>query len=155
MDAGMRQNDFSNPYIAQQYNSKTVFKSIQATLRIRKLPIVSIDIFLSSQILKKSMKPCIPEQLFYTLDRNTKPHYRTRSAMMNSSIIYTRFYNHAADSGFVYFNTKNISCSVRVSRIKLLRTGSISVASNTYYNLYSVAGTTDYHARSWLSIGGA
>ncbi|HNP23446.1 MAG TPA: hypothetical protein PKM63_17385 [Panacibacter sp.] len=153
MDAGMRQNDFSNPYIAQQYNSKTVFKSIQATLRIRKLPIVSIGYFPSSQILKIN-ETMYSEQLFYTLIGTLSHTYRTRSAMMNSSIIYTRFYNHAADSGFVYFNTKNISLSQSITYKNYSVQGSISVASNTYYNLYSVAGTTDYHVRSWLSIGG-
>lgn len=153
MDASLRQNDFYNPFVAQQYSSKAVFKSIQATLRIKKLPVISLGYFPSSQLIKLNEENYF-ENVFYTLVGTATHSYRTKNASMNTSLVYTQFYNKKNDSNFIYFNTKNIILNQSAYFSKYTLQGTASVASNHYYNLYMIGGGIDYKLGSWLTIGG-
>ncbi|NNV55038.1 hypothetical protein [Limnovirga soli] len=149
----IRKNDFSNPYLANSFQSNTVFKSIQATMRIKKMPIVSVGYFPSSQLTKLNDSQFV-ENLFYTFVGTVSHYYKYRGTQMNTLISYTQFYNKQTDSNFVYFNTKNILISQFVFLSKCSLQLNISAASNTTYNLFGIGGNVQYQARKWVSIGG-
>lgn len=153
IDASLRQYDFYNPYVAEQYSTKAVFKSIQATLRMKKVPIISLGYFPSSQLMKLNDDNLI-ENIFYTLVGTVTHSYRTKTAFMNTSLIYTQFYNKQTDSNFIYFNTKNIMLSQSMYFPKFTMQANASAASNHYYNLYVLGGSVDYKLSNWLTIGG-
>jgi len=153
IDASLRQNDFSNPYVAEQLKTKAVFKSIQATLHIRRYPIVSIGYFPSSQLIKISNDQII-ENLFYTLVGTVTHSYKAGDGQMNTSLLYTQFYNKQADSNFIYFNTKNVMLNQSIYFPKVIMQESASVASNHYYNLYVLGSSLDYKLFKWLTVGG-
>jgi hypothetical protein len=145
-------NDFSNPYINQQYSSTTVFKSIQATLRKRNWPIISLGYYPSSQIMKLSSGQ-LTENLFYTLVGNITDTYQYREAVLNSTIVYTQFYNRSTDTGFVYFNTKNILVSQSFTYRKSFVMVNLSGATNQSYQLYTIEGKLQQNISSVLMLG--
>lgn len=136
---GANTNDFSNPFIGSQYKSTTVFKSVQATWRRNRWPVMSVGYFPSSQITKLGDGQ-YQENLFYTLTGNITHTYKVHELMMNSALVYTQFYNRSTDSGFVYFNTKNLLLSQSAFMEKLTLQGNASAAINQDYRLYTVEG---------------
>jgi hypothetical protein len=148
----IRTNDFLNPLLTTAYSSTAVFGSIQATMRLKNWPTVSIGYFPSSQIVKLSNSQ-YQENLFYTISGSISEAYKTKGIQMMSLLLYTRFYNKITDTGFIYFNTQNflLSQTALVGRLSIQLQGSI--AANASYTLYVVDGKADYRLLSWLSVG--
>lgn len=151
--AGIKKNDFSTSYQASSYSSNTVFKSIQATLRMRKWPVVSLGYFPSAQLTRLSDGSYF-ENNFYTLVGTISHSYTYHSLGMNTVLSYTQFYNRQSDSSFVYFNTKNLQLMHTVFFGRLTVNGSGSVATSPEYNLYGADGNIQYKIRKWLEAGG-
>jgi hypothetical protein len=149
---GANTNDFSNPFIGSQYKSTTVFKSMQATWRRNKWPVVSVGYFPSSQITKLG-DGLYRENLFYTLTGNVTHSYKVNQVMMNSVLVYTQFYNRSTDSGFVYFNTKNLLLSQSAFINQLTLQTNASGAFNQDYRLYTVEGRAAYNLNKYVMIG--
>ncbi|MFP5041659.1 hypothetical protein [Parasediminibacterium sp. JCM 36343] len=150
--ASVHTNDFVNPYIGSNFKSSTVFKSIQATLRVRKWPTVSVSYSPSSQLVKLSGGQ-YSENTFYTLCANATHFYQYKGLGMNSTLVYSRFYNKSPDSGFVYFNTKNLLFSQNITSRKWSYQANMTVSANTDYTLYTVENNCQYRAKQWLSVG--
>jgi hypothetical protein len=150
--AGANTNDFSNPLIGQEYKSTTVFKSLQATFRRRNWPIISMGYFPSSQITKLGNGQYL-ENLFYTLVGNMTHSYVWHGLMMNSSLVYTQFYNRASDSGFTYFNTRNLMLSQSLFLDKFTFQLNASGASNQDYELYMLEGKVQHSIGKNLTVG--
>lgn len=150
---GANTNDFSNPFIGSQFKSTTVFKSIQATWRRNKWPVVSLGYFPSSQITKLG-DGVYRENLFYTLTGNITHTYKANQVMINSALVYTQFYNRSTDSGFVYFNTKNLLLSQSAFVNQLTLQANASGAFNQDYRLYTVEGRALYNINKYVMIGG-
>jgi hypothetical protein len=149
---GANTNDFSNPFIGSQYKSTTVFKSIQATWRRNRWPVVSVGYFPSSQITKLG-DGLYRENLFYTLTGNVTHSYKVNQVMMNSVGVYTQFYNRSTDSGFVYFNTKNLLLSQSAFINQLTLQTNASGAFNQDYRLYTLEGRAAYNVNKYVMIG--
>ena len=149
---GANTNDFSNPFIGSQYKSTTVFKSLQATWRRNKWPVVSVGYFPSSQITKLG-DGLYRENLFYTLTGNVTHSYQVNKIMMNSALVYTQFYNRSTDSGFVYFNTKNLLLSQSAFINQLTLQSNASGAFNQDYKLYTLEGRAAYNLNKYVMIG--
>jgi len=64
--ASVRKNDFTNPYIDQVFYTNTVFQSIQASLRIKKLPVLSLGYYPSSQLIKLGDEQYLENPVLYT-----------------------------------------------------------------------------------------
>ena len=149
---GANTNDFSNPFIGQEYKSTTVFKSIQATLRKRNWPVISLGYFPSSQITKLGNSQYI-ENLFYTLVGNMTHSYSYHKILMNTAVVYTQFYNRSSDSGFTYFNTRNLLISQSVFLNSFTLQFNASGASNQDYQLYLLEGKVQHTLSKALTLG--
>ncbi|MES1249174.1 MAG: hypothetical protein ABUL46_00745, partial [Chitinophaga rupis] len=149
---GANTNDFSNPFIGQEYKSTTVFKSFQATLRRRNWPVISLGYFPSSQITKLGSSQYI-ENLFYTLVGNMTHSYSYHKILMNTAIVYTQFYNRASDSGFTYFNTRNLMLSQSVFLNTFNLQLNASGAANQDYQLYTLEGKAQHTFSKILTLG--
>jgi hypothetical protein len=131
----LRSNEFSNPYILQQYKSNTVFKSIAAVLRIRKWPMISFGYMPMSQLSIVGQQ--VVENRFQTLTASLNHFYRIGNRQAFTSFIFNRFYNTGADSGFIYFNASNMYLSQTVA-FKLFTAGiGVSDSRSTQYHLTS------------------
>ncbi|SFW74141.1 hypothetical protein [Chitinophaga sancti] len=151
--ASVRRNDYSSQYQQAEYKSNTIFKSIQATLRIRHYPVVSVGYYPTSQLTKLSDGTYV-ENTFYTMVGTVSHFYKVHSVMMNSVLSYNRFYNKQDDTSFVYYNTKNLLFNHTMFLGKFTIQGTGSAAMNGSYDLYGADGSILYKFRSWLDIGG-
>ncbi|WP_153799834.1 hypothetical protein [Foetidibacter luteolus] len=151
--ASANENDFTNPYIPAGFKSTTVFKSIQATYRKNKWPVISLGYFPSSQLTRLSEDRYL-QNMFYNLTASLGHYYRLKDNTLSTSLIYTQFYNSSKDSGFVYFNTKNLLINQSLFLPKLTLQFNLSRASNTWYRLYTTDGNAQYTCNKWLSVGG-
>lgn len=152
VSASLRTNDFVNPYVGNNYKSSTVFKSLQASLRLKKWPIITAGYYPSSQLIKLADGQ-YTENLFYTLIGTVNHTYKYHSTIMNSALVYSRFYNKPTDTGFVYFNTTNILLSQQVFLNKLTVQFNASSSRNTDYRLYILEANGQYKIKTWLSVG--
>ena len=149
---GANTNDFSNPLLSQEYRSTTVFKSVQATLRKRYWPVISLGYFPSSQITRLGNSQYI-ENLFYTLVGNVTHSYSYHQVMMNTALVYTQFYNRGSDSGFTYFNTRNLLLSQSVFLGRFTLQLNASAASNQDYQLYMLEGKVQHAISQAVTLG--
>ncbi|WP_440135644.1 hypothetical protein [Chitinophaga sancti] len=149
----VRRNDYTSQYQQASYNSNTIFKTIQATLRIKHYPVVTVGYYPSSQLTKLSDGSLV-ENTFYTLVGTASHFYKVKQVMMNTILSYTRFYNKMTDTSFVYFNTKNILLNHTMFLGRFTVQGTGSAALNSDYNLYGADANVQYKVRSWLDIGG-
>ena len=149
---GANTNDFSNPLVGEEYSSTTVFKSILATFRRKNWPTISLGYFPSSQITKLGDGQYI-ENLFYTLVGNLTQSYNFHHLLMNTTVVYTQFYNKAADSGFTYFNTRNLLVSQSVFLSKFTLQLNATGSANENYDLYTLEGKAQHSVNKWLTVG--
>lgn len=149
---GANTNDFSNPFVGQEYSSTTVFKSIQVTLRRKNWPILSLGYFPSSQITKLGNGQYLQNQ-FYTLVGNATQSYSFHHLLMNTTVVYTQFYNRSADSGFTYFNTRNLLLSQSIFLSKFTLQFNATGATNEDYQLYTLEGKVQHTVSKWLTVG--
>jgi hypothetical protein len=150
--ASIRTNDFTNPLLNADYQTTALFESLQATLRLKKWPTISLGYFPSSQIVKLGDGQ-YQENLFYTLTANVSHSYKTKGITMISMLMYTQFYNKLTDSSFVYYNTRNLLLSQSAFLGRFTAQLQMSLAASAAYNLYVLDGKMDYRITSWLSLG--
>ncbi len=150
--ASIKTNDFTNPYLDNQFYSKTLFKSIQATMNIRRLPIISIGYFPSSQLIKFNTDQ-YTETLFYTLNSYVSHFYNFRHTKMNTYFSFSKFYNRQNDSGFIYFNTKNLLLSHTVFLKRFTLTQTLADAVNPDYQLYSISSAMQLKLNNIIQFG--
>lgn len=151
--AAVKTNDYINPLLSTAYSSTAMFGSLQATLRLKKWPVLSFGYFPSTQIVKLSNDQ-YQENLFYTMTATASESYKAGKINFLSLLMYTKFYNKITDSGFIYFNTSNLLLSQMAIIRKLTLQLQLSLAANASYELYTADGKADYRLFKWLSIGG-
>ena len=153
LTGSIRQNVYTSIFENANYRSNTVFKSLQATFRRKRWPVVSLGYFPSAQLMKLNDDKYI-ENLYYTLVGTASYFYEYRGISMNTIFSGTKFYNHQTDSGFVYFNSTNLLLNQTVFLGRFTVNGGLSSATNQEYALYGADGNLQYKMFSWLEIGG-
>lgn len=150
--ASARKNDYSNPFIIQQYNSNTVFTSFSATLRRRKLPSLTLGYVPSSQYTMVGDQ--VAESRYQSLSVSVAHAYRIGSMKANGVFTYNRFYNAGSDTGFVYYNASHFY--TRHQFVFPLFTGNIgySGTANKQYTLDVMDGGLTINYTRYFSIGG-
>ncbi len=104
--AAVKSNEYSNPWLIQTYQSNTVFKSLQAMFRKKNWPVISAGYIPMTQLT--NIGGLIVENRFNSLNATTYHHYKISDSKATTTLVYTKFYNTSADSGFIYFNASNI-----------------------------------------------
>lgn len=151
--SSLQQNDYNNPFVTTSYKSSSLLASFQANLRIKKWPVLSFGYYPSYQLTKAGDDE-YSESRYYTLTGSAGYNYNIRDAQLSSYAVYSRFYNSATDSGFVYYNSRNIllSQSVAWDRFSVMLNASIS--TGTDYNMYTLENTCQVIINRIVSVGG-
>ena len=103
--AALRKNEFANPFIEQDYKSNTVFKSLTATMRIRKWPVISVGYQPMSQYTKVADQ--VIENRFQTFNATLYHYYTVHQLKMATTVMVNKFINNNSDTGFLYYNATN------------------------------------------------
>jgi len=133
LTGAIKSNEFSNPYLVQSYSSNTIFKSLQATFRKKKWPTVSAGYMPMTQL--SDINGQLTENRFNSLNANVYHTYNISRLKTASSIVFSRFYNNSSDSGFIYFNAKNILVSQQFYFPSYTATINYYRSSNNAYRL--------------------
>lgn len=131
--ASLRKNEFSNPYIEQDYKSNTVFKSLTATFRKRKWPILTVGYQPMSQLTVFDDK--IVESQFQTFTSTILHTYKLGKLNTISTVMFNKFFNNQKDSGYIYFNSTNIYWSQQFMFSKFTANVGASYSKNGTYQL--------------------
>jgi DNA-binding transcriptional MerR regulator len=150
IQAGLRKNEFTSVYLPIPYKSNVVFKSFQATLRIKKLPVVMVAYMPSSQL--SVIDNHITENRFYTFMSSASHVYRLGKMNGVSLLMFSRYYNDPTDSGFVYYNAKNLIASQTFIAGKLTFNSSYSASIGDHNDLYTYDQGLSYNG-NLFSIG--
>jgi len=150
---GVRKNDYNTNYRQMNFSSNAVFKSMQATLRMKKWPVLSLGYFPSTQLTRLSDKS-YAENNFYTLSGSLSHFYQLRGMSMSTVLTYTQFYNKQEDSTFLYYNSRNIQLMHNILLCGFTIGGGGSIATTPDYDLYSADGNLQYKVNRWLELGG-
>jgi hypothetical protein len=153
VEAGIRKNDFNNPFINPGLNSKTVFKSVQATLRVPKYPFVSVGYYPSSQITILDNNVAVENQ-YNTFNAIAGHAYRIGNIGMNTNAVFLKFYNSGADTGFIYYNASSWTLNHYVFlRIFQLQSG-VTFTSQHDLRVVTLEQLVSCQLRQWLTISG-
>lgn len=151
IDASIRKNDFSNPYGLPDFSSSNIFKSIQATLRFPKYPLVTLGYYPSSQLVVSEDK-FIYESHFNTFNLIAAHSYSYSGVNMGTNFNFLKFYNSSSDSMFLYYNSSIINLSHSVFYKKFLFQGIYSISiQNKFKSKFYELGLT-YRHRNKISL---
>jgi hypothetical protein len=106
LSAAIRKNEFSNPFLVQNYKSNTIFKSVAAAFRMRKWPVLSVGYQPLSQLTVLDSQ--VIENRFQTLNATLYHAYKIKDLRTATTIMYNKFYNTGADTGFIYYNATSL-----------------------------------------------
>jgi hypothetical protein len=149
--ASVQRNSFSNPYVEYNYSTSTTFASVYARYHHKNLPSFFVSFSPSSQIVKLS-DDHFQENVFYSFNASVSHQYKLGGNHAMTSFLYSRFYNRAADSGFVYFNTKNWIVSNACQFGKWLEQANVNYSTNTNYSLWVLENVLQFQCRQWLTL---
>ena len=154
LEAGIRKNDFSSPFINPGLTSKIVFKSLQATLRIPKYPFVSVGYYPSSQLILLGNN-IIVENQYNTLSAVVSHAYRIKNLSMSGTIVFLKFYNSGADTGFIYYNASSVTVNQFIFLKGLqLQTG-LTLTRQKDLKVVTLENSASYQLKDWLTLNGA
>lgn len=106
INAAIKKNEFTNPFLTQPYNSNAVFKSLQATLRIKRWPVVMIGYIPMSQLSVAGNQ--VIESQYQVFNASAYHYYKLGAIRANSMVMMSRFYNSVADTSLFYYNSVNV-----------------------------------------------
>jgi hypothetical protein len=149
--ASLRSNDFSNPYIVQHYSSNTVFKSLSLAFHKKGLPILTAGYMPMSQLTKVGDQ--LEESRFQTFNASISHFYRFGLRQAATNIVYTKFFNSSADSGFIYYNSVNLYAAQTIFFRDFTTTLALSHSRSTGYQYNVLEGNVSVPLTKSVSIG--
>jgi hypothetical protein len=99
-------NDFSNPSLGQRYSTRSVMRSAQATLSLRKWPVISVGYLPLSQITRIGNQWV--ENNFQVLNGNLFHQYNIGRIKASTNISASKYYNRPQDSALLYYQALNV-----------------------------------------------
>jgi hypothetical protein len=151
LTASLRTNDFSNPYIVQNYKSNTVFKSVGVTFHKRGWPILTAGYMPMSQLTKVGNQ--LEESRFQTFNGGICHFYKLGQRQAATNIVYTKFFNSSADSGFIYYNSANLYVAQSIFFRDFTATVALSHSESTGYRYDVLEGNVDVPLTKFASMG--
>jgi len=152
VEAAVRKNDFESPFVApSSYSAKTIFKSVQATLRVPKYPFISIGYYPTSQLSFTNGHLLIENQ-YNTLNTVVSHSYQIKKIPMNTTAVFTQFFNNSTDTGFIYFNAKNFSLNHSVFISAFTSQSGVSLTEQQHIHLLTTEQTIAYRLKNSFSF---
>jgi hypothetical protein len=151
INASLRSNEFTNPFIVQRYNSNTIFKSISASLRLKKWPSITVGYLPMSQYTRLDSQ--LVESRFQSLNTSLFHQYKVWDIRSATTMIYNRFYNTSSDTGFIYYNAVNFYLSQSFFFRHFTVSASASHTSNSDFELNVLDGSIQLNLNNPGSVG--
>lgn len=149
----LRRNDFTHPFAEKTFRTSTVFASIQGTLRIPRLPVLSVGYFPGTQLYVENKEKLL-ENAYYMLNASVVHQYKVGDGSMTSSAIYNRYSGKGTDSGFVAYSGVNymLGQSFYIGRFQLQALYNFTDQERMRYHTYESG--LDYAITKHIRLGG-
>lgn len=95
--AGIRYTDFSTYGVASNIHSKTLFASANMTLRLKRMPVVSVGYYPGSQLYMVDQNK-LYEYYYYVLNSTVSHQFNLLRLPMQGVFSYNKFFNKYSDS---------------------------------------------------------
>lgn len=149
--ASLRKNEFTNPFLPQDYTSNTIFKSLTATFKMRKWPVITIGYQPMSQLT--ALDSVVIENRFQVLNANAYHIYKIGNMRTASTVVLNKFYNNNSDTGFVYYNATNVFWAQQFFFKAFTTQVAASYTSNSGYQLVVMDGGLQLNLAKLGSLG--
>ncbi len=106
INLAISKNNYENSELPVRYSGSTAFKSVSLYFKRKKWPSLQAGYMPSSQL--SVINGQVFENFYHILNGSINHSYKLGLARAFSIFSYNRFYNDSKDSGFVYYNAKNI-----------------------------------------------
>jgi len=153
IDAGIRKNDFSNPFINPGVSSSTVFKSLQLSLRVPKYPFITIGYAPSSQLTVLDNQRLVENQ-YNTLNAVLSHSYIIKQLRMVTNAMFLKFYNHSPDTGFIYYNASSFTVNQFLYLGGWQFQSGLTVTDQQELRVLTLDQSVTYQFKQWLSLTG-
>jgi hypothetical protein len=150
--AMLRQNDFTNPFTDKTFKTTTVFTSVQTTVRIPGLPVLSAGYHPGSQLYIIDGER-IRENAYYILNGSLVYSYLTNGTRLVSSAVYNRYSTKGTDTGFIAYKGVNYLVSQSAIWRKLQVQGNYAFTDQEQLKYSTVELNTEYSPFTFLRIG--
>jgi len=147
----LRKNEFTNPFLVQDYKSNTIFKSLSATVRVRRWPVVTVGYQPLSQYTKVDDQ--VIENRFQTFNATAFHMYPVRQLKMATTIMFNKYYNNQTDTGFLYYNATNSYFTQTFYFRSFTANAGISYTKNSNYTLQVLDGSVQPNIPNFGTIG--
>lgn len=152
LSSSVKSNEYNSPYTIYNYKSSTIFKSMQATLRLKKWPVLSVGYMPTSQLSKSGSE--IVETRFNMIMASANYMYRANNRYMHSSVMYNRFFNYGYQRDFIYYHSNNWFFNHSVMGYRLTVNSAFSLSYSSGYRLMTFDEGLQYDINTWLKAGG-
>ncbi len=153
VEAAIRKNDFTNPFLVQRTSSRAVFKSLQASLRIPKYPFISIGYAPTTQLIVLDDQR-LAESQYNTLNAVLSYSYKAGKLQMSSNAMLLKFYNNVQDTGFLYYNASSITLNQFFYFNRLQLQSGITITDQQPLRVFTYEQDIIWQAGSKLSLNG-
>jgi hypothetical protein len=152
LSASARQNNYNTPFVPDTYKSRSLFYSFQASLRLRKWPVLTAGFLPYSQLTLINGE--LSFSRFYTIMGSASYAYRVQRVYMSSSLVYTRYFNNSSQAGFMFYDAQSwfLNHSVVIKRFTLSGTATLSFSPG--YSLFSTGPGIQWRISNSLEVGG-
>jgi hypothetical protein len=128
-----------------------VFKSIGLTFHKRAWPTLSAAYMPMSQLTMVGSQ--LEESRFQTFNGSISHFYKLGQRQAATNIVYTKFFNSSADTGFIYYNSANLYLSQSIFFRDFTATVALSHSESTGYRYDVLEGNVDVPLTKSASLG--
>lgn len=153
LDAGIRKNDFSNPFIQPGLSSRTLFTSFQLSVRIPRYPFLTIGYSPSSQLTVLNNQRLVENQ-YNTLNAVLSYAYKAQQVRMVTNALFLKFFNHSPDTGFIYYNASSFSLQQFIYMAGWEFQSGLTITDQQSLRVLTLDQSVSYQLKQWLSLQG-
>ncbi|WP_276482890.1 hypothetical protein [Paraflavitalea pollutisoli] len=152
LTASLRKNEFTNPFLPQDYNSNTIFKSLTASFRMRRWPVITVGYQPMSQLT--ALDSIVVENRFQVLNGSSFHTYKLGDLRTASTLVLNKYFNTSRDTAFLYYNATNVFAGQQFFFTAFTGQLAASYTHNGSYRLVVLDGGIQLNLGSVGTVGG-
>ncbi|HRP55597.1 hypothetical protein [Agriterribacter sp.] len=150
--ASVKNNEYNSPYTIYNYKSNAVLKSIRATLRMKRWPVISAGFMPASQLTKAGNE--IMETRFNMIMVTAGYMYRVKQYYMHVSVIYNKFFNNAVQQQFLYHKASTWMLNHSITGQRFTLNTMLALNHDPDYTLLTAEEGIQYSIGKRIAAGG-
>lgn len=153
IDGGLRQNDFTNPVVQQNFKTTNVFKSIAVSVRVPKYPFIKMGYYPGTQEFRENSDRIL-QNIFYILNGTASHSYKISGLRANTIFSFTRYINQSTDSGFAQYRGATYFLSQTLNFKNAFVQGGLSLSKQPELSYHTIEAEAGFNRNKFSLSGG-